>query len=72
MIMAYRSAVHDTTGYTPARLLFGREIRLPIDLAFGRPQEEAPSLSYTSGYVQNLQESLEEIHRYARQHRDQE
>ena len=68
MMMAYRSAVHDTTGYTPARLLFGREIRLPIDLAFGRPQEEAPSLSYTSGYVQNLQESLEEIHRYARQH----
>ena len=23
MMTAYRSAVHDTTGYTPARLLFG-------------------------------------------------
>ena len=50
MTMAYRSAVHDTTGYTPARLLFGREMRLPIDLAFGRPPDELPP-PHTTTYV---------------------
>ena len=34
-LMAYRSSVHDTTGMPPAKLVFGREIRLPGDLMFG-------------------------------------
>ena len=33
-LMAYRSSVHDTTGMTPAKLAFGREICLPGDLMF--------------------------------------
>ena len=43
-LMAYRSSVHDTTGMTPAKLVLGREIRLPGDLMFGSP--ETP-VSYT-------------------------
>ena len=31
-LMAYKSSVHDTTGMAPAKLVFGREIRLPGDL----------------------------------------
>jgi hypothetical protein len=33
--LAYRASTHDTTGLTPARLVFGRELRLPCYLIFG-------------------------------------
>ncbi|GFW63770.1 retrovirus-related Pol polyprotein from transposon 412 [Trichonephila clavipes] len=36
-LLAYRSAVHETTGYSPSQMLFGRDLRLPCDLLFGRP-----------------------------------
>jgi transposase InsO family protein len=32
LLMAYRSAVQKTTKCTPAELMFGRNLRLPIDL----------------------------------------
>lgn len=34
-LMAYRSAVHETTIKIPARTLFGSELRSPSDLKFG-------------------------------------
>ena len=36
MLMAYRSAVHESTDFSPASLMFDRELRLPVDLATGR------------------------------------
>jgi len=42
LLMAYRSAIHDTTGCSPVKLMMGRELKLPIDLIFGRPEEEPP------------------------------
>ena len=38
--VVFRSSVHDTTGMTPANLVFGREIRLPGDLMFRSPSSE--------------------------------
>ncbi|GFX63474.1 retrovirus-related Pol polyprotein from transposon 412 [Trichonephila clavipes] len=29
-LLAYRSAVHETTGYSPSQMLFGRDLRLPL------------------------------------------
>ncbi|GFT89899.1 retrovirus-related Pol polyprotein from transposon 412 [Trichonephila clavipes] len=29
-LLAYRSAVHETTGYSPSQMLFGRDFRLPL------------------------------------------
>ena len=37
--MAFRSAIHESTPCTTARLMFGRDLRLPIDLVYGRPEE---------------------------------
>ena len=37
LLMAYQASVHDTTKFTPFHLMFEREIRLPIDLMFGKP-----------------------------------
>ena len=41
VLQAYRSTVSEATGFTPFRLAFGREMRLPIDL--GSPLPEPPS-----------------------------
>ena len=50
--MSYRSAVHETTNFTPAMLMFGRELRVPLDLLIGLPQEEPEYLCmYECMYV---------------------
>ncbi|GFT72327.1 integrase_H2C2 domain-containing protein [Trichonephila clavipes] len=33
------SAVHETIGYSPSQMLFGRDLRLPADLLFSRPPD---------------------------------
>ncbi|GFY22205.1 retrovirus-related Pol polyprotein from transposon 412 [Trichonephila clavipes] len=38
-LLAFRSAVHETTGYYPSQMLFGRDLRLPADLLFSRPPD---------------------------------
>ena len=35
--MAYRTAMHEFTGLTPAKLMVGRELRVPLDLLMGTP-----------------------------------
>ena len=37
MLMAHRPAVHESIDFSPARLKFCRELRLPVNLATGRP-----------------------------------
>ena len=36
---AYKAPQHDSTGYSPNFLVFGREITAPIDLVLGRFEE---------------------------------
>ena len=38
-LMAYRSSIHQSTGYTPHYLLFGREMQYPLDLQVKYPAE---------------------------------
>ena len=40
VLSAYRSSVHEATGFSPNYLMFGRELRVPIELVVGFPVEE--------------------------------
>ncbi|GFW77832.1 hypothetical protein TNCV_3404071 [Trichonephila clavipes] len=62
-LLAYRSAVHETTGYSPSQMLFGHDLRLPADL-FSRPPD-APLAP--EEYIEKLQARMEEMHHLARE-----
>ncbi len=66
LLMAYRSSVHDTTGCTPAQLMLGRDLRLPIDLHLGRPEDEVAQ--HVSAHADELQARMERVHEFARLH----
>lgn len=58
-LMAYRSAVHDSTLRTPAKILFGTDLKLPGDLEFG---VQPASTKETT----QEQENLHELHEFVR------
>ncbi|PAA55822.1 hypothetical protein BOX15_Mlig019225g1 [Macrostomum lignano] len=62
-LMAYRSSVHRATGYTPHYMVYGTEMRLPIDLTDQPPQ---PVDSHVN-FVKELEDKLQTAHRAARQ-----
>ena len=66
VLWAYRTAVQESTKCTPAALMFGRELRTPIDLVFGAPPE--PEIGGKPGmdYYRQLRERLREVHEMAR------
>jgi len=54
VMAAYRASVHQSTGYTPNYLMFGREVRAPVDLVSDIPPEDPPA-SYDS-FVTDLED----------------
>ena len=65
IVHAYNCTKHDTTGFTPYELMFGRQPRLPIDLAFKIPVNNSNKKSH-SQYVQTLKTNLQESYDLAR------
>ena len=63
LLLSYRSAVHETTGFSPSMLVYGRELTLPVDLMYGRPDE---GYSGQSQYVSDMQRRLDAVHSFAR------
>ena len=61
MVHAYNK--NDVTGFAPYELMFGRQPRLPVDLAFGLPVIKPPKSH--SQYVHDLRSRLEESYKVA-------
>jgi hypothetical protein len=68
VMMAYRSAMHSTTHYSPNKMLFGREIMLPLEVMVGHPEQENKQNKSYCEYIQHLGEIMEEVHELARKY----
>ena len=66
---AYRATPHESTGFTPNMLMFGREARLPIEviLGIGATSTGEEVASY-GDYVNSLKERMQVAHDLARKH----
>ena len=62
-LLAYRSSVHSSTKQTPAMLMLGREIHLPVDLMFQDPSDTATTVP---DYATNLRDRLQHAYKNAR------
>ena len=70
VMMAYRSSVHESTGFSPYRLMFGEECTLPMDIGLPRDQLDT-SESITSPYALWVRDALEGAYDQVRQHSGQ-
>ena len=62
MLHAYNCTKHDTTGFSPYYLMFGRHPRIAVDLALGR-QESSGSVT-SRDYINSLKEGLKKAYDY--------
>lgn len=65
VMMAYRSSVHETTGFTPNLMMLGREVTTPLDIMYEMPTE----VKYipSNKWAWQLKETMEEAHKYVRE-----
>lgn len=64
--MAYNSTPHETTGFTPHRMVFGREMKIPLEVITETLENSAER--FTSEYAYTLEKNLREAHNEARKH----
>ena len=62
---ALRASVSRSTGYTPNRLMLGKEVNMPASLMFSTVNAQEREKD-KDGYVQKLEEKLLEVHSIAR------
>ena len=55
VLQAYRSTPSDSTGFTPHRLVFGREMRLPIDIGTLLPVPARDIRTFANSLVEDLE-----------------
>ncbi|KAK0153854.1 Retrovirus-related Pol polyprotein from transposon 412 [Merluccius polli] len=64
LTFSYNATVHETTGFAPFQLMFGRTPRLPVDVMFGSVLMDDQVVDYDD-YVQSLRRDLAEAVRVA-------
>ncbi|GFU84992.1 retrovirus-related Pol polyprotein from transposon 412 [Trichonephila clavipes] len=62
-LLAYKNAIHETTGYFTSQMLFGHDLPLSADLLFSRPLDAPLALEE---YVEKLHARMKEMHHLAR------
>lgn len=70
LMMAYRSAEHETTGCTPNLLMLGREVATPLDILYEMPSSITDIPQHK--WAWELKERLQEAHAAVRGHVDGE
>ena len=70
VMMAYRSSVHESTGFSPYRLMFGEECMLPMDIGLPRRQPDLTE-DISSPYAVWVKDSLEVAFDQVRRHSGQ-
>ena len=70
ILLSYRTAVQESTGCTPATLMFGKELRTPVDLAFGTPPCTDLPMEPGPDYLRGLQQRLAEVHDFTRKRQE--
>jgi len=68
VIAANRATPHESTGYSPNALMFGRENYVPVDLVLGDPSGDARPFDSADDYVNELQGRLRETFHLVRRH----
>ena len=68
VMAAYRSSRHEATGFTPNFLMFGREVRAPIDLVYGVPEEDAEHYESHQAFVDDKLKKMRHSYKLAREH----
>ena len=54
MLQSYCSTVSEATGFTPYRLAFGREMRLPVDIGTPLPEPPRDVRTFSADLATNL------------------
>ena len=69
-MMAYRSSVHESTAFSPYRLMFGEECTLPMDIGLPRQNPEPPE-GISSPYAVWVRDALDVAFDQVRRHSGQ-
>ena len=68
VLFAYRTAIHESTGYSPFLVTFGCSPNLPVDVVLGRP---STSTGDVPQFVHKTQTVLHSAFLHVRQHLQQ-